>query len=106
MTGIIINTYGMVGSKYPRSRRNGPRMDGFGFWRCHCVENFEANLVAIAGQCGDTSHSPTNSGTSEKHSNCVSGNILFHTFRHIWGRHGSVWAHTLGKRSYGLQEGF
>ena len=23
-----------------------------------------------------------------------------------WGRHGSAWAHTLGKRSHGLQEGF
>ena len=23
-----------------------------------------------------------------------------------WGRHGSVWADTLGKRSHGLQEGF
>ena len=23
-----------------------------------------------------------------------------------WGRHGSPWADTLGKRSHGLQEGF
>ena len=23
-----------------------------------------------------------------------------------WGRRGSIWAHTLGKRSYGLREGF
>ena len=23
-----------------------------------------------------------------------------------WGRRGSVWAHTLGKRSHGIQEGF
>ena len=23
-----------------------------------------------------------------------------------WGRRGSVWAHTLGKRSHGVQEGF
>ena len=41
-----------------------------------------------------------------------SGNILFretcrfHNFGHEWGRHGSEWAHTLGKRRHGLQEGF
>ena len=28
------------------------------------------------------------------------------TFFGEWGRHGSPWADTLGKRSHGLQEGF
>ena len=28
------------------------------------------------------------------------------SFGDEWGRGGAVWAHTLGKRSHGLQEGF
>ena len=38
--------------------------------------------------------------------------LLAYSFEEIgeilaeWGRHGSAWAHTLGKRSHGLQEGF
>ncbi len=31
---------------------------------------------------------------------------IFGNFGHECGRHGSEWAHTLGKRRHGLQEGF
>ena len=43
---------------YPRSLQNGPRIDGFEFRRRHFVENFEANLMAIVGRCGDAIHAP------------------------------------------------
>ncbi len=41
--------------------------------------------------------------------NCDLGDessMRFGSFGDEWGRHGSEWAHTLGKRRHGLQEGF
>ena len=41
--------------------------------------------------------------------NCDLGDessMKFGSFGDEWGRHGSEWAHTLGKRRHGLQEGF
>ena len=86
--------------------KNLPGGRGFVFPKYEPVA-IHGDPIQASGQPNLSDISPedmSSVATEDISSGEISDNLGFP--RPEWGHHGSPWAHTLGKRSHGLEEGF